>query len=168
MRTLHEAKAVQDRRGAEPRFSRRQLLGSGARLVGSLLLLSLAPLRALATAVENAFKERTVADVLKTLGSEATPSELITLTTPYIAENGAVVPVSVKSALPSTTEIYLIVEKNPNPLAAVFSIPEQTEPAIGARVKVAQTCNVIALVKADGKFYSASRETKVTLGGCGG
>ena len=149
-------------------LSRRHVLVSGARWVGSLLVLSMAPLRAFAAAIEDAFKERSVPDVLKALGIEAQPSDQITLTTPDIAENGAVVPVSVKSALPSTTEIYLVVEKNPNPLAAVFSIPDNTEPEIGARVKVAQTCNVIALVKADGKFYSATRETKVTLGGCGG
>jgi sulfur-oxidizing protein SoxY len=60
------------------------------------------------------------------------------------------------------------VEKNPNPMVAAFTLVEGTEPSISTRVKVSQTCNVYAVVKADGKYYSAMRETKVTLGGCGG
>ncbi|THD02171.1 thiosulfate oxidation carrier protein SoxY [Panacagrimonas perspica] len=149
-------------------LSRRQVLWSGARLMGGLLLLSLAPIRAWAQALEGMFKERTVDDVLKALGDKPTPSDQIVLTTPDIAENGSVVPITVKSSLPSTTDIYLIIEKNPNPFAAAFAIPDQTDAMISARVKVAQTSNVIAVVKADGKLFSATRETKVTLGGCGG
>ncbi|MCC2658677.1 MAG: thiosulfate oxidation carrier protein SoxY [Panacagrimonas sp.] len=149
-------------------FSRRHFLRLGARLAGALALLPWVPGAAWAAALEAVFKERTVADVLKGLGDDIQSSDQITIVTPEIAENGAVVPVTVKSALPSTTEIYLVVEKNPNPLAAAFIIPDQTEPSISARVKVAQSSNLIAVVKADGKLYSATRETKVTLGGCGG
>jgi sulfur-oxidizing protein SoxY len=147
-------------------FSRRQFLRLGARFAGALALLSWMP--AWAAALESVFKERTLADVLKGLGDDIQSSDQITIVTPDIAENGAVVPVTVRSALPSTTDIFLVVEKNPNPLAAAFMIPDQTEPSISARVKVAQTSNLIAVVKADGKLYSATRETKVTLGGCGG
>jgi len=57
---------------------------------------------------------------------------------------------------------------DPNTLAAVFEIPAGTEPAISTRVKMGQTSNVYAVVKADGKYYAASKEVKVTLGGCGG
>ncbi|HQZ04148.1 MAG TPA: thiosulfate oxidation carrier protein SoxY [Thauera sp.] len=36
------------------------------------------------------------------------------------------------------------------------------------RVKMGQTSDVYAVVKADGKFYMSKKEIKVTLGGCGG
>ena len=77
-------------------------------------------------------------------------------------------PVSITSKIPNTQSISVFVEKNPNPLTAVFEIAEGTEPTITTRVKMGQTSNVYALVKADGKFYSAVKEVKVTLGGCGG
>jgi sulfur-oxidizing protein SoxY len=79
-----------------------------------------------------------------------------------------VVPVGATSKLPNTTEIYLLVEKNPTPLAASFTIPAGTTPDIQTRVRMGQSTNVIAVVKADGKLFSATKETKVTLGGCGG
>lgn len=143
-------------------------LGAGTlSLAASGLLL---PLRALASTntLEGAFKAKSVEDVFKALGSTPKPSELITLSTPDIAENGAVVPVSIVSKLPKTEQIMVLVEKNPNPMAASFTIPDGTEGSINTRVKVSQTCNVYAIVKADGQYYSAMRETKVTLGGCGG
>ena len=83
-------------------------------------------------------------------------------------QTGAVVPIGVTSAVPKTEAIAILVEKNPSMLAAVFEIPPGTEPSLSTRVKMAQTSNVYALVKADGKFYMASKEIKVTLGGCGG
>ena len=106
--------------------------------------------------------------MLKALGGSSTEkSSLITLNTPDIAENGAVVPVNVSTTL-KATQIAIIVEKNPSALAAQFFIPEGTEPFVGTRVKMGQTSNVDVLVKADGKWYVASKEIKVTLGGCGG
>jgi sulfur-oxidizing protein SoxY len=87
---------------------------------------------------------------------------------PDIAENGAVVPVGATSNLPNTTDIYLIVEKNPTPLSCAFMIPAGTAPEVQTRLKMGQSTNVVAVVKADGKLYSATKETKVTLGGCGG
>ena len=70
--------------------------------------------------------------------------------------------------LDKTSSIALLVEKNPNVLAATFDIPQGTLPEVQTRVKMAQTSNVFALVKADGKFYYAAKEIKITLGGCGG
>ncbi|TMG93454.1 MAG: hypothetical protein E6H76_00045 [Betaproteobacteria bacterium] len=64
--------------------------------------------------------------------------------------------------------IAILIEKNPNLLAAVFDIPTGTETSISTRVKMAQSSNVYALVKADGKYYVAAKDIKVTLGGCGG
>jgi sulfur-oxidizing protein SoxY len=88
--------------------------------------------------------------------------------TPYIAENGAVVPIGITSNIPKTESIAILVEKNPNMLAAVFDIPAGTDPSLSTRIKMGQSSNVYALVKADGKYYVASKEIKVTLGGCGG
>ena len=78
------------------------------------------------------------------------------------------VPVGVSSSIPKTESIAILVEKNPNMLVAVFDIPAGTDPSISTRMKMGQSSNVYALVKADGKFYVASKEIKVTLGGCGG
>jgi len=69
---------------------------------------------------------------------------------------------------PNTQAIYILVEKNPNTLAAGFGIPAGTEANVATRIKMGQTSNVYAVVKADNKFYTASKEVKVTLGGCGG
>jgi sulfur-oxidizing protein SoxY len=116
-----------------------------------------------------AFGTKSVADTVKALGGAGSAeSAAIKLTTPDIAENGAVVPVSVESALPKTQMIAILVEKNPNTLSAEFDIPEGTDPFVTTRVKMAETSNIYALVKADGKYYHAVKETKVTIGGCGG
>jgi sulfur-oxidizing protein SoxY len=116
-----------------------------------------------------AFDTKTLADAVKALGG-GSPAESkdIVITSPDIAENGAVVPFTISSKLAKTVAIAVLVEKNPNILAANFTIPDGTEPWINTRVKMGQTSNVIALVKADGKYYYASKEVKVTLGGCGG
>ncbi len=118
---------------------------------------------------KSAFETKNLQDTVKALGgSGATESKDITITSPDIAENGAVVPVSVTSKLGKTESIAILVEKNPNALSAAFNIPGGTEPFVSTRVKMGQTSNVHALVKADGKYFYASKEIKVTLGGCGG
>jgi sulfur-oxidizing protein SoxY len=116
-----------------------------------------------------AFDTKSLADTVKALGGTApAESKEITITSPDIAENGAVVPFTIASKLPKTEAVAILVEKNPNTLAANFTIPDGTEPWVNTRVKMGQTSNVIALVRADGKYYYASKEVKVTLGGCGG
>ena len=116
-----------------------------------------------------AFDTKSLNDAVKALGgSTATESKDIVINSPDIAENGAVVPFTISSKVPKTEQVALLVEKNPNILAASFNIPDGTEPWVNTRVKMGQTSNVIALVKADGKFYYAAKEVKVTLGGCGG
>jgi sulfur-oxidizing protein SoxY len=147
---------------------RRHLLRLGGQAVVALSAAALWPLRALADAMDAAFKAKTLDEFHAAIGSTPQASDQIELSTPDIAENGAVVPVSVTSKLPKTEQIVVLVEKNPNPMAASFVVPDGTEAFVSTRVKVSQTCNIYAVVKADGKFYSAHRETKVTLGGCGG
>jgi len=116
-----------------------------------------------------AFDTKSLNDTVKALGGAvAAQSADIAITAPDIAENGAVVPVGVTSKIPNTQAVYILVEKNPNALAAGFSIPAGTEANVTTRVKMAQTSNVHAVVKAGDKFFVATKEVKVTLGGCGG
>jgi len=70
------------------------------------------------------------------------------------------------SPLPMSPQILILVDKNPTMLVASFVLPEGTEGYLATRIKMAQTSNVIALVKVNGKFYRASKEVKVTKGGC--
>ena len=119
---------------------------------------------------KSAFDTHSMDETMKALGggAPAQSKDIAFVSTPDIAENGAVVPVAVTSSIPKTESIAILIEKNPNMLSAVFDLPDGTEPAISTRVKMAQTSNVYALVKADGKYYVAAKEIKVTLGGCGG
>ena len=73
-----------------------------------------------------------------------------------------------KDVCKPTCIALLPAEKNPNPLTATFTIPDGTEPYVSTRTKMGESTNVYAVVKADGKLYSTFKETKVTLGGCGG
>jgi len=116
-----------------------------------------------------AFSTKSVADTVKALGGTGTTeSGEVQITAPDIAENGAVVPISVESRLVRTQAIAIMIEKNPNTLSANFEIPEGTDPFVTTRVKMGETSNVYALVRADGKYYHAVKEIKVTIGGCGG
>ena len=93
----------------------------------------------------------------------------MTLTGPDIAENGAVVPVGCACNLPGVKRLALLVEKNPNTLAAVFDVTDALEPNFSTRVKMGQSSNVFAVAMlGDGKVLYAQKEIKVTLGGCGG
>lgn len=124
---------------------------------------------ALASGMTPAFAAKSMDEVLKAMGViELERSALIQLTVPEIAENGAVVPITVVSTLPGIEQISILVAKNPSPLAASFTILPGTEGRVTTRVKMGGTSNVIALIKADGKFYRSSKEVKVTAGGCGG
>ncbi|MFC7410187.1 MULTISPECIES: thiosulfate oxidation carrier protein SoxY [Hydrogenophaga] len=148
--------------------TRRNVLKTSGAL-GTLVALGLiTEKQALAQANRAGFEAKSLADALKAVGGTPATSDQVTVVAPDIAENGAVVPVGATSNLANTTEIHLLVEKNINPLSASFFIPAGTEASVQTRLKMGQSTNVIAVVKADGKLYSATKETKVTLGGCGG
>lgn len=118
---------------------------------------------------ESNFSAKNLKDALKAIGvDDYSMSDDVEVVSAEIAENGAVVPVRVKSGIPNTDYMAVMVEKNPNPLATAFTIPDGTNPNIKTRIKMGETSNVLALVKADGKWFAASKEIKVTLGGCGG
>jgi len=144
----------------------RMVSALGLVCAGSLL----GPIRALAGEWQaNSFEAKGLANALKELGVDSyTMSSEVSVISAEIAENGAVVPVSVGSAIPNTEYMAILIEKNPNPLSVAFNIPEGTEAAFTTRVKMGETSNILALVKANGKWFAASKEVKVTLGGCGG
>jgi sulfur-oxidizing protein SoxY len=118
---------------------------------------------------EDAFKAKSEADAIKVLyGKTAEPSDKVKMDAPEIAENGAVVPISVTTTLADVTSISILVSENPVALVATYRIPAGTLPSVGNRIKMAKTSNVIVVVEAGGKLYSANKEVKVTVGGCGG
>ena len=122
-----------------------------------------------ATWNKTGFESKAVADALKSLGA-ASPVESkdIIITAPDIAENGAVVPIAVTSKIPNTQSISIIAEKNPFPLSSTYDLSNGGEAYVSTRLKLGETSNVRAVIKADGKFYTAAKEVKVTIGGCGG
>ena len=118
---------------------------------------------------ENAFKEKEVTKALQDLfGTDQTASGDVKIKAPDIAENGAVVPITVSTGMSGVESITILVEKNPSPLAAHFELSPRTDGYVSTRIKMGKTSDVIAVVKAGGKVYSARKNVKVTIGGCGG
>jgi sulfur-oxidizing protein SoxY len=130
----------------------------------------LRPLDSLAAAWnKDAFGAKTALDALKSLGaSGAAPSKDLLIEAPQIAENGAVVPIEITSNIPGTTSISVLVEKNPFPLAAKFDFMEGALPFVKLNVKMGETSDVRVVAEAGGKHFAATKEIKVTIGGCGG
>lgn len=130
----------------------------------------LSPRMVLAAWPKSAFEAKSVNDALNGVYSSdlAPASDAIKVDAPDIAENGAVVPVTIETSLKNIESITILSEKNQTPLVASFNMTPKTEGYISTRIKMGQTSNVIAVVKADGKLYSARKEVKVTIGGCGG
>ena len=142
-------------------------------LKSSLALLTLASLPRLLMAAawpQKTFSSSEASEALTTLlGTEiTTPSDKIDLKVPEIAENGAVVPVTINTSLEDVESISIVVKKNPRPMAATFEIPPGTLPKVATRIKMGETSDVMAVIKTSNGIYSASKEVKVTIGGCGG
>ncbi len=115
------------------------------------------------------FSKKNEQDAMKALfGEPYVKSDKIKLDVPEIAENGAVVPVTVTSSLPKASSINILVPNNPFTVAASYHLPPGTAAAISSRLKMAKTSYVIAVVESEGKIYGAAKQVKVTLGGCGG
>ena len=146
--------------------------GSGASVLVLAAAAGLTPAHAQTAPAWNklAFDTKSLADVAKALGATSAPVESkdLVLQAPEIAENGAVVRVAAQSNIANTTQIAFVIDKNPSALAAAFDIPAGTDAAVSTNVKMGQSSNVYALVKAGDKFFYAVKEVKVTLGGCGG
>jgi sulfur-oxidizing protein SoxY len=138
---------------------------------GAAFSMGLVPLAVSASWPTSAFDAHSVDDVLNALygTTEGESSDAISFKAPDIAENGAVVPISIIADLPNVEHIALLVPNNPSPLAATFEIPNPGPTTVGTRIKMAKTSPLIAMVRADGKLYKVvSKDVKVTIGGCGG
>ena len=148
------------------------LKGSGAAATVAVAVAAglLKPGRVLAAEwPKQAFDATTVDEALKGIdAAQTSQSDQITIKAPDIAENGAVVPVEVTSNIPNTQSISILAEKNPQPLVADFNLENGAQGYVSTRIKMGSTAPVRVVVKADGKNYVASKEVKVTIGGCGG
>lgn len=103
----------------------------------------------------------------ETAGSPVSVSDRVKLDAPDIAEDGSIVPISIASELPDTESIWVFVEKNPTPLAARFDLATSLEPFVSLRIKMNESCTVVALIKSGDEYFSASKAVRVVLGGCG-
>ena len=130
----------------------------------------LSPRTALAAWPKNAFSAQSMADAIQAIAgsNNAADSKDITVEAPDIAENGAVVSVTVKSKVPNTEQISVLVPENANPLCASYITTDAIDGFVTGRIKMRKTSDVVAVVKADGKLLTAKKPVKVTLGGCGG
>ncbi|WP_354671178.1 thiosulfate oxidation carrier protein SoxY [Thiohalobacter sp. IOR34] len=130
----------------------------------------LTPRTVMAAWPKDAFTATSVDAALNALfGSSALEgSDKIKIKAPDIAENGAVVPVSVSTSIDGIESISIVAEKNANPLTSSYTLGPGTAGYIATRIKMGKTSSVIAVVKAGGKLYSTGKEVKVTIGGCGG
>jgi len=144
-----------------------RLLAAGASLLAATLSM---PMQVWAAWSERAFRAKTTNDAMNELlaGTETIESERITFKAPEIAENGAVVPVTIKTDLPAVESISIFSEKNLYPLLASFIIPAGTIAFVSTRIKLAESTPVIIVVKSEGKLYSTRKDIKVTVGGCDG
>ena len=145
-------------------------LGAGTALAALVVAGLMRPVQAFAAEWNKAaFDAKDLAGALKGLGAGgAIESKDLVIKAPDIAENGAVVPVDVVSRIPNTTQISVLVEKNPNPLAASFSFANGALPEMHVRLKFSETSTLKVVATADGKTYTAHKDIKVTVGGCGG
>jgi sulfur-oxidizing protein SoxY len=144
---------------------RRLLLQSAGVLAVGLLK----PLAALAAWNKEAFGAKSAGDALRDIGfADPAPSKDVVMEAPEIAENGAVVPIEITSNVPGTRSIAVVIDKNPFPLVAKFDFMEGALPFVKVNVKMGETSDVRAIAEANGKHYQATKNIKVTIGGCGG
>jgi len=154
--------------------SKRRTLLKGTLAAGAVSVAAsaglLAPRTVLAAWPKSAFSAKGVDDSLNALyGMKgAANSGSIKLKAPDIAENGAVVPVTVSSSIANAESISIFVAKNPQPLTSSYALGSGTQAYVATRIKMGKTSDVVAVIKAGGKLYSAKKEVKVTIGGCGG
>ncbi len=139
-----------------------QLLSAG---VAAMLL---APINALAALWNKAaFEATTLESAAKGLDiPDETPSADIEIVAPAYAENGAVVQVEVRSRIPNTEAIAILVDKNPTSLIANFMFSNGAELFVVTRIKMAETSNVVAIAKVGGQYFTAKKYIEVSENGC--
>ncbi|HVY56293.1 MAG TPA: thiosulfate oxidation carrier protein SoxY [Xanthobacteraceae bacterium] len=114
-------------------------------------------------------------EIAKFTGGKTAEAGRISIDLPEIAENGNTVPLSVKVDSPMTAESYVsdilvVADGNPRPGIITFRLtPLSGHAEAATRIRLAATENIIVVAKtSDGKFFTASKPVKVTIGGCGG
>ncbi len=147
---------------------RRFLMGTLAGALWGMLLCF--PRLAAAAWPAEAFREKNSHGALRALFGDAPlidAQDKIQLSITDLAENGAVVPVTIESSLPQVEAILILVEKNPSALVARFTLGPNVNPFIKTNIKMAQTSHVTVVAVAGGKLYSTRKKVKVVLNGCG-
>lgn len=99
--------------------------------------------------------------------NNAADSANITLTVPEVAENGAVVPIKIRTNRPAEM-IAVVVEENPRPLVMLARFGDSANGYLSGRIKMGKTSKVVAYAKIDGEVIKTVAQVKVTAGGCGG
>jgi len=130
----------------------------------------LAPQAVMAAWPTAAFEAKSIEDALGASmgGKQTAQSDDIKIKAPDIAENGAVVPVSVNAGMDGVESIAMLVAGNESPMVANFVMGEGGVADVSTRIKMAKTSDVVAVVKAGGKLFANRKSVKVTIGGCGG
>jgi len=147
------------------RLSRRETLAAGAGAFAAGLGLAADPARAL-----NDYADQ----IKKFTGGQVPVEGRVKLELPELAENGNTVPLSVTLDGPVdegtyVQEILVLAPANPNARVIRFRFSAASVPEASTRIRLAETQDVIAVAKlSDGTFFQASRQIKVTIGGCGG
>jgi sulfur-oxidizing protein SoxY len=149
--------------------TRRHFLSVITKSVGILVAVASLPRVVWASWNANAFGAESLdSAIAESFGSlPIEDSDALTLKAPSIAENGAVVPISVSTDMP-VSKISIFVEKNPSPLAASFNIQSRMDADVSVRIRMGETSNLVVLAESNGKLYRTAQEVKVTIGGCGG
>ena len=147
---------------------RRVFLHSAIALISSLLI----PNKVFSRWDSNAYNKVDITDSIFSIGVTnpgdlRAASDAIDISVPKIAENGAIVPITVRSKILDTERIFVFAEKNPQPLVSDYIITKGVEPFVASRIKMSETAFVHVIVLAKGTFYRAARQVKVTIGGCG-
>ena len=144
--------------------------GTAGALAAALATGLLKPERVLAASWnKDAFMSKSAVDAVARIGaSNAVQSKDVVIEAPEIAENGAVVPIEITSNVPGTNAIAVLIEKNPFPLTGKFDFMDGALPYVKLNVKMGESSIVRVVAEAGGKHYVATREVKVTIGGCGG
>ena len=135
----------------------------------TLTAMALMPMRLLARNVP-AFEATAADKAMQALFKDKpiAASEQVMLKVPDIAENGAVVPVTVSTTLEGVKSISLLVIENPNPLSARFNLTPGVTTDISTRIKMGQSSDVVAAIETESGVFTATKNVKVTIGGCGG
>ena len=139
-----------------------------------LLGLGFLPVGGLATGKGQSWQQswfengKTVQEIFAAMGiSEPIMDQRVLVQAPDTAENGAYVGIGIETSIPNIDSVAFLVDKNPSVLAGYFEIKKSEQLKLGTKIKMAETSDLVALVKAGNTYYMNTRHVKVVLGGCG-